>query len=172
MTIDFSGKLENPVPRVSGEGVGASIPFAVLPDRNHSTITKPAENPGSQPATANRLGELILRALRCDTAGIYATIAGEWSTYFGCHRRSRRQRCDSARHVPAGSARPSHLPSIFSTLSHAWSMTTDARSTTTPSNSLAAGTGRRRCRLLPQERAEDVHVNGQAKNFAPLRRPK
>ena len=79
MTIDFS---ENPATppirpwhRRSG---GLRVPFAVLPDRDHSTIVRPAEDPGSQPVFSRHLGQLILTALNCDTPAEYRAIQKDW----------------------------------------------------------------------------------------------
>ncbi len=80
MTIDFSDNPEKPPPpriwrRRSGD---LRIPFAVLPDRDHSTIVRPDEDPGSQPVFSAHLGQLILGALNCDTPEKYRQMHDDW----------------------------------------------------------------------------------------------
>ena len=79
LTIDFSQQSDEPVietwyPRHEFE----RMPFAVLPDRNHATVTDPM-NPGASLDSADQrhLGELILKSLGTDTEG-YEALAEDW----------------------------------------------------------------------------------------------
>lgn len=78
MTIDFSSGPEQSEPRIWGRRCGP-IPFAALPDRDHSSITDPGAESGSQPAMSSRLGRIILQALSCNSAQTYAQINEEWA---------------------------------------------------------------------------------------------
>lgn len=60
-------------------GPGVEIPFAVLPDRDHTTITQPASSSGADGETSGRLAALILQALDCTDAG-YAAVAASWKS--------------------------------------------------------------------------------------------
>lgn len=79
MTIDFSDS-GGPVKVTPWETMhdAKAIPFAVLPERDHSEITKPASSGNASDAYGRRLGQLILRALRCNSDADYDTIADEW----------------------------------------------------------------------------------------------
>ena len=78
MTVDFSAGLENPKPRLWRVRNETRIPFAVLPDRDHSTICHP-EQPSSAAEHSGVLGRIILEALACASDADYARIADEWS---------------------------------------------------------------------------------------------
>lgn len=83
MTIDFSANAAQPeiitwLRRFKGE-----IPYAVLPDRDHTSITLPYEQTKA-PATSPMLGDLILSALSCETSEAYPgsqyeAIANAWN---------------------------------------------------------------------------------------------
>ena len=54
------------------------IPFAVLPDRNHATVVDPTKSSAAlNPTDHERLGELILSALKVDENG-YDALAERW----------------------------------------------------------------------------------------------
>jgi pimeloyl-ACP methyl ester carboxylesterase len=79
MTVDFSVDINNPEVRPwSWRSGQAQFPFAVLPDRDHSSIHEPSQESGAQDAISQRLGDLILAALACDTAEGYQTLYTGW----------------------------------------------------------------------------------------------
>src|SRR5262249_39071956 len=79
MTVDFSGGSESPEGQVWPSRSGdAQFPFAVLPDRDHSTIYQPATLSGAREAVSQRLGELIVAALECDAPDAYRTLCSQW----------------------------------------------------------------------------------------------
>jgi len=79
MTVDFSVDANNPEVRLwSWRSGQAQFPFAVLPDRDHSSIHEPSTASGAQDAISQRLGELIVAALRCDTPDAYRAIYTDW----------------------------------------------------------------------------------------------
>jgi hypothetical protein len=71
-TIDFAKDDSAPdvLPWCKRTADSWTIPFAVLPDHDHATITVPAN--GTQ------LGNLILQALACDNLAKYQNISTEW----------------------------------------------------------------------------------------------
>ena len=86
VTVDFTGdpgRLEEPLftpwERRGGDDAG-EFPLAVLPDRDHGSVVRPAE-PGyaRDPEVQARLGELIVRALRVRTVDDYGRVAKDWS---------------------------------------------------------------------------------------------
>ncbi len=82
MTVDFSGgagALEKPaITRWKKRGANVRFPLAVLADRTHGDVIRPAEKGGSKdPALQGQLGELILQALRT-TSATYARVADDW----------------------------------------------------------------------------------------------
>jgi pimeloyl-ACP methyl ester carboxylesterase len=84
LTIDFSGdpaNLLNPkvTPWKRRGGQTNDFPFALLPDRNHGDVIRPDE-PGlsKDPQAQQRLGQLILQALRVNSAAQYAKAFDEW----------------------------------------------------------------------------------------------
>jgi len=83
MTVDFSGgadALRNPEVRQWSRrgGAGTRFPLAVLPDRTHGDIVRPAEAGSSRDADLQaQLGRLILQALRTTAAG-YGEVADQW----------------------------------------------------------------------------------------------
>ncbi len=81
VTIDFAADPISPDIRGWRRRAGAlSFPFALLPDRNHGSITNPVESVSALPAVQNRLGQLILEALDCaDNAAAYGAIDGRWA---------------------------------------------------------------------------------------------
>ncbi len=79
MTVDFSVDANNPEVRPwSWRSGQAQFPFAVLPDRDHSSIHEPLEASGAQDAISQRLGDLILAALACNTPEAYQAIYTAW----------------------------------------------------------------------------------------------
>jgi hypothetical protein len=54
------------------------IPFAVLPDRDHSSVIDPDGAGDSDAETQARLGMLILQALGCATDDDYAALHAQW----------------------------------------------------------------------------------------------
>ena len=55
------------------------IPLAVLPDRTHGSIISPQQNEvKSKSPYDERLGELILQALACNSPDDYQTMATQW----------------------------------------------------------------------------------------------
>ena len=83
MTVDFSDgarALQNPTITQWRKRGGANVrfPLAVLADRTHGDVTRPAEKGGSSiPDLQKQLGELILQALRT-TSATYARVADDW----------------------------------------------------------------------------------------------
>ena len=92
MTVDFSGersRLREPEVRHWRKrgGEGARFPLAVLPDRTHGDIVRPADAGGSRdPEQQAQLGQLILQALRT-TAGTYGQVADQWEAVSTATRR-------------------------------------------------------------------------------------
>jgi pimeloyl-ACP methyl ester carboxylesterase len=82
VVIDFSTNDKKPrvdefVPR--GELSTFEFPFAVLPARDHATITDPANALEKNDPETRALGDLILDALKCDTFERYQEIASDWN---------------------------------------------------------------------------------------------
>lgn len=79
LTVDFAQDHANPSVTGWQWRNGANrIPFAVLPDRDHSTIVDPAGVDGIDPAEAGKLGDFILEALSCQTEAEYQGIYRRW----------------------------------------------------------------------------------------------
>jgi hypothetical protein len=78
LTIDFATNPADPRVIPWHARSGARFPFAVLPDRNHASIHEPAEASGAADELSDRLGTLILNALRCDTGAAYSKIEADW----------------------------------------------------------------------------------------------
>jgi len=80
LTVDFSSSADNPTVRQwRSRSNDAKFPFAVLPDRDHSAIHEPEEASGAQDTTSNKLGELILAALDCNTVDDYRNAYTAWN---------------------------------------------------------------------------------------------
>ena len=85
ITVDFSGdpaRLEQPLLtpwKRRGDDV-VEFPLAVLPDRDHGSVVRPAE-PGyaRDPRVHARLGELIVEALSVQSPDDYSRVALGWS---------------------------------------------------------------------------------------------
>ena len=84
VTIDFTGGPERvlspeltPWPRRGSDDL--QFPLAVLPDRDHGSITRP-DDPGysRQEAAQRRLGDLILEALQVRTSAQYGRVLAGW----------------------------------------------------------------------------------------------
>ena len=79
VTIDFSDDIQNPQIQQWAPRFSHRIPIAVLPDRDHASVTRPdTRDRGAVLGVVETLGDLILRALRCQTIAEYNTIAGDW----------------------------------------------------------------------------------------------
>lgn len=82
LTLTFSDDANPPAvrPWLARDGA-VGIPLAVLPNRNHGTITQPRTRIG---AFLPQLGELILEALDCpDTPAAYAAVDAHWRQVSG-----------------------------------------------------------------------------------------
>ena len=84
ITVDFAAGddgLKSPVitPWPKRLDAEVSFPLAVLPDRDHGSITRPDEEGYAKvPGAQARLGELILQALRTGTPDEYRAVADAW----------------------------------------------------------------------------------------------
>lgn len=78
LTIDFAADETQPrlTPWKSRSEI--DIPFAVLPDRDHATITSPGKA-GVSMSNVPRFDEIVLAALRCPNWTSYQQIAKKWS---------------------------------------------------------------------------------------------
>lgn len=88
-TVDFSGDPRNLLQPVVTEwkkrgGKSNLFPLAVLPDRSHGSVVHP-EQPGFSrvPAIQDRLGKLILQALRVNNSQRYTGVRKEWKAISG-----------------------------------------------------------------------------------------
>lgn len=78
-TVDFSEDAANPTFKPWASRVqGGAIPFAVLPDRDHSSIIQPASYVAASAGVNTQLGELIVQALNCKTDAEYEGMAAKW----------------------------------------------------------------------------------------------
>ncbi len=82
-TINFSGDPKNLTqPEVTDwvkRGGETNFPLAVLPDRTHGSVTDPNEDGLSKlPELQQQLGEIILQALKTNTAAQYTKVASDW----------------------------------------------------------------------------------------------
>jgi len=81
ITIDFAANEEKPVITEWKLRSDEPIPFAVLPDRTHGSITNPdSTDVKASPATHDMLGQLILAALGCKSIEDYRKLAVDWQT--------------------------------------------------------------------------------------------
>jgi pimeloyl-ACP methyl ester carboxylesterase len=84
MTLDFTGDPQRLVeperrPWVRRGGDDQRFPLAVLPDRNHGTVTNPLEDGYARdPEDRGRLGALILEALDVKSPSDYALVLDRW----------------------------------------------------------------------------------------------
>lgn len=81
VTVDFTTSLTDPDVRPWRRRGGANQAFAlaVLPDRDHSNVTRPADKGYATDATyRGQLGAVVLSALSTNTASQYATRVKEW----------------------------------------------------------------------------------------------
>ena len=80
VTIDFAKDESNPDIRYwQNRSADIVFPFAVWPDRTHASIIDPAgHDVDAKESAQQRLGELILKALNCDTYEAYRQMADEW----------------------------------------------------------------------------------------------
>jgi len=79
ITVDFTENIDIPEVRAWGSRTGGMVlPFAVLPDRDHTQIKYPGDPSGAVDEVSNRLGALILEALACETADEHQQIAARW----------------------------------------------------------------------------------------------
>jgi pimeloyl-ACP methyl ester carboxylesterase len=80
VTLDFAADERQPLVTPWKLRHKTDIPLAVLPDRTHGSVIDPEKNDIKSPESyEKRLGQLILRALGCDTPADYQAIATEWS---------------------------------------------------------------------------------------------
>lgn len=81
MTVDFTqGRLTKPKITPWTRRGPDETPFAVLPDRNHLSILKPApdESASDDPQTSKCLGDMIVKALNVNSPQSYKDLAKEW----------------------------------------------------------------------------------------------
>jgi pimeloyl-ACP methyl ester carboxylesterase len=79
LTVAFGEDAERPDITAWASRIGGStIPFAVLPDRDHTQIKFPGDPSGAIPELSDRLGALILEALACDGWDAHQHIAEKW----------------------------------------------------------------------------------------------
>jgi len=80
MTVDFSRNHRSPTVLPWHWRAGeARFPFAVLPDRDHGSIIRPAASTGVRGDAGGLLGRLLLEALACDSDARYAEIHRDWA---------------------------------------------------------------------------------------------
>ncbi len=78
LTIDFASSPHNPrIAPWSPRNGRMSFPFVLVPDRNHSTIVRPAKSTAS--TVEKELGDLILEALNCQSPDDYQAVAQSWA---------------------------------------------------------------------------------------------
>ena len=80
LTVDFSADARDPeITHWARRHNDLEFPFAVLPDRDHATITMPGKRGiRALPKIEERLGVLILEALACRSRVRYGTMVAEW----------------------------------------------------------------------------------------------
>ncbi|HZF14247.1 MAG TPA: alpha/beta fold hydrolase [Thermoanaerobaculia bacterium] len=81
VTVDFARNEKDPVLTQWALRSQEPIPFAVLPNRTHGSIVDPAGKSDiavTSPNLQAQLGELILKALSCDSPDAYRTLASDW----------------------------------------------------------------------------------------------
>ncbi|MCG6122003.1 MAG: hypothetical protein MEP57_04770 [Microvirga sp.] len=79
LTLDFSANARTPEIRAWTPRAGSlAFPFAALPDRDHTTITRPDRSIGAPEQASGRLGDLLLEALSCESAEQYRAIENRW----------------------------------------------------------------------------------------------
>lgn len=115
LTIDFSGDENKPQFKLWWPRCGtAVIPFAILPDRDHSSVHHPMEETDA-PDLQDRLGAFILEALNCDSPERFAEIADSWedaTEQVGELRDDERRRAVFHDNVPPGEAFHQYLQVI------------------------------------------------------------
>ncbi|MCA3002971.1 MAG: esterase/lipase family protein [Burkholderiales bacterium] len=80
-TIDFTQDIANPTFRPWASRFNEVIPIAVLPDRDHTSVTQPKlVDRGSSVGVPERVGDLLLQALACDSLDAYRAIGAKWTT--------------------------------------------------------------------------------------------
>lgn len=78
VTIDFTPEGSEPTVTPWRPRMEAPAPFAVLPERDHSEITRPWETGEANAPWSGRLGQLVLQALNCASYDAYKTLAADW----------------------------------------------------------------------------------------------
>ena len=79
LTVDFASDPAAPSVRPWHRRSGdLQFPFAILPDRDHTSIHEPAEASGASEEMSNFLGNMILAALNCQTIAQYRALAAQW----------------------------------------------------------------------------------------------
>ncbi|OLF80619.1 hypothetical protein AWH62_14820 [Maricaulis sp. W15] len=82
VTVDFTkGSILEPEFRAWTRRGPEDTPFAVIPDRSHLSILKPApkDSASKDPVVSQRLEKLILQALSTKTAADYRAVAADWT---------------------------------------------------------------------------------------------
>ena len=82
VTVDFTkGSILEPEFRAWTRRGPEDTPFAVIPDRSHLTILKPAakESASKDMIVSERLAKLILQALATQSAAAYRAVAEDWA---------------------------------------------------------------------------------------------
>jgi pimeloyl-ACP methyl ester carboxylesterase len=78
LTVDFSDRGQPPQITPWRRRGPLETAFAFVPDRNHLSILRPAEGSAQAGPYRDRLGELILEALRVDNAEAYQGVVRRW----------------------------------------------------------------------------------------------
>jgi len=79
VTIDFTRNETDPEVRFWQNRSDITFPFAVLPDRTHASIISPVgPDVEADQVTQQRLGEMIVSALNCETYAAYQQMAVDW----------------------------------------------------------------------------------------------
>ena len=80
-TIDFTANIAKPEFRLWAPRFDELIPIAVLPDRDHTSVTLPGETDrGADVGVPERVGDLILSALKCAGLAEYQALAKAWTS--------------------------------------------------------------------------------------------
>ena len=80
-TIDFTANIAEPEFRFWEPRFDQIIPLAVLPDRDHTSVTLPSKTDrGASVGVPERVGDLILSALACEDIEQYKALAKSWTS--------------------------------------------------------------------------------------------
>ncbi len=81
VTIDFTADIAKPKFRKWKSRFDQLVPIAVLPDRDHTSVTLPAlADRGAKVGVPERVGDLILSALACTGIAEYQALAAAWTS--------------------------------------------------------------------------------------------